>query len=292
MRALLLLVLAVLGAGWSAPSRAVTLIEQAQLTLALRGQAPAQAPQPQTVALPYDWDQRQGAVDGEARFAFDIPVADPAAPLALFVPRLGNSFRVLVNGQELARFGAFPPGPYDDASVAPQYFVLPASGSTAPHRVEVVIAAQAARQGGLSPVVVGSKAEVLPLYENALFWARFLQFGVIFIPIALCHVSFLVAQIRIPKWLTIGAYVFHILLFLSNFTDFFLEGVKNVGYAWYSLAGTGFWILSAIFSLVWVSVGVLVWHRRTLPPQSRFQSRSTSRWSAARWLRRDRRRAR
>ncbi len=103
-------------------------------------------------------------------------------------------------------------------------------------------------------------------YENALFWARFLQFGVIFIPIALCHVSFLVAQIRIPKWLTIGAYVFHILLFLSNFTDFFLEGVKNVGYAWYSLAGTGFWILSAIFSLVWVSVGVLVWHRRTLPP--------------------------
>lgn len=170
MRALLLLMLAVLGAGWSAPSRAVTLIEQAQLTLALRGQAPAQAPQPQTVALPYDWDQRQGAVDGEARFAFDIPVADPAAPLALFVPRLGNSFRVLVNGQELARFGAFPPGPYDDASVAPQYFVLPASGSTAPHRVEVVIAAQAARQGGLSPVVVGSKAEVLPLYENALFW--------------------------------------------------------------------------------------------------------------------------
>ncbi|MET3380697.1 sensor histidine kinase [Variovorax paradoxus] len=170
MRALLLLMLAVLGAGWSAPSRAVTLIEQAQLTLALRGQAPAQAPQPQTVALPYDWDQRQGAVDGEARFAFDIPVADPAAPLALFVPRLGNSFRVLVNGQELARFGAFPPGPYDDASVAPQYFVLPASGSTAPHRVEVVIAAQAARQGGLSPVVVGSKAEVLPLYEDALFW--------------------------------------------------------------------------------------------------------------------------
>ncbi|MGJ7504268.1 hypothetical protein ACSFBF_28205 [Variovorax sp. ZT5P49] len=170
MRALLLLMLAVLGAGWAAPSRAVTLIEQAQFTLTLRGQAPEQAQKPQTVALPYDWDQRQGAVDGEARFAFDIPVADPAAPLALFVPRLGNSFRVLVNGQELARFGAFPPGPYDDAVVAPQYFVLPASGSTTPHRVEVVIAAQAARLGGLSPVVVGSKAEVLPLYESALFW--------------------------------------------------------------------------------------------------------------------------
>ena len=53
---------------------------------------------------------------------------------------------------------------------------------------------------------------------------------------------------------------------MSNFTDFFLAGVKNVGYAWYSVAGTGFWILSVIFSLVWVSVGVLVRHRRSLPP--------------------------
>ncbi len=96
--------------------------------------------------------------------------ADPATPLALFVPRLGNSFRVSVNGRELASFGTFPPGPYDDASVAPQYFVLPASGSASPQRLEIVIAAQAARQGGLSPVVVGSEAEILPQYESALFW--------------------------------------------------------------------------------------------------------------------------
>ncbi len=42
----------------------------------------------------------------------------------------------------------------------------------------------------------------------------------------------------------------------------------KIGYAWYSVAGTGFWILSGIFSLVWVSVAVLIWHRRTLPPQA------------------------
>lgn len=167
---LLLLMFAVAGLGWGVSARAVTLVEQAQLTLTLRGQAPAQVQEPQTVALPYHWDQRQGAVDGEARFAFEISAADPTTPLALFVPRLGNSFRVSVNGQELTRFGAFPPGPYDDASVTPQYFVLPASGLTSPQRVEIVIAAQAARQGGLSPVVVGREAEILPLYERALFW--------------------------------------------------------------------------------------------------------------------------
>jgi signal transduction histidine kinase len=168
---LLLLMLAVVGLGWGVSARAaVTLVEQAQLTLALRGQAPAR--ESQSVTLPYLWDERQGAVDGEARFAFEMPAADPATPLALFAPRLGNSFRLSVDDQELARFGAFPPGPYDDASVVPQYFVLPpaSSGSALPRRVEIVIAAQAARQGGLSPVVVGSEAEILPLYESALFW--------------------------------------------------------------------------------------------------------------------------
>jgi len=105
--------------------------------------------------------------------------------------------------------------------------------------------------------------------EDALFWARFLQFGVIFIPFALFHLSFLVAQIRIPKWVLWFAYLFHVALFASNFTPFFLAGVMNVGYAWYSIAGTGFWIFVGVFSLMWVSVAVLLWHRRNLPPMGR-----------------------
>src|SRR5687768_17172409 len=48
--------------------------------------------------------------------------------------------------------------------------------------------------------------------EDALFWARFLQFGVIFIPLTLCHVSFLVAQIRIPRWILWVLYSLHGLL--------------------------------------------------------------------------------
>ncbi len=105
--------------------------------------------------------------------------------------------------------------------------------------------------------------------EMALFWARFLQFGVIFIPLTLFHISFLVAQVRLPRWVVATAYGFHLLLFGSNFTGFFLAGVRNVGYAWYSVAGTGFWILFGIFPLMWVSVGMLLWYRRTLPVPSR-----------------------
>src|SRR5579862_9371091 len=76
--------------------------------------------------------------------------------------------------------------------------------------------------------------------EDALFWARFLQFGVIFIPFALFHLSFVVAQIRIPKAVLWVVYGFHSLLFLSNLLDigttywpptlpgqpYFLAGVK------------------------------------------------------------------
>jgi len=103
--------------------------------------------------------------------------------------------------------------------------------------------------------------------DEALYWARLLNFGVIFIPLALCHLSFLVAQIRVPHWILLVLYTVHAALFASNFTDFFLAGVKNVGYAWYSVAGTGFWIFSAIFSTqLWLSVVVLIWHRRHLPP--------------------------
>ncbi|MEZ0258866.1 MAG: ATP-binding protein, partial [Chthoniobacter sp.] len=106
-------------------------------------------------------------------------------------------------------------------------------------------------------------------YAEAYFWARFLQFGVVFIPISLCHVSFLVAQIRIPKAVLWPVYLFHVWLFSTNFTHFFVARVRRVDYAWYSEAGTGFWILIVIFGLVWVSVAVLVWHRRKLPPLAR-----------------------
>jgi len=170
LRLLALLVLLLLGTGWSFPARAVTLVEQAQLTLTLHGKHPTDQPsEPHAVQLPYNWDQRQGAVDGEAAFAFDVPVNDPSVPHALFVPRIGNSFRVLADGRELARFGTFPPGPYDDASFTPQYFALPDSSAPV-RRVEIVVAAQAARQGGLSPVVAGTETEIRPLYEDALFW--------------------------------------------------------------------------------------------------------------------------
>jgi signal transduction histidine kinase len=104
---------------------------------------------------------------------------------------------------------------------------------------------------------------------DALFWARFLQFGVIFIPLALTHISFLITGIKLPRPLLIPLYIVQIGLFVGNFTPFHIEAVRNVGYAWYSVAGPGFWIWCGTFSLLWVGIGVLVWYRRKLPHMAR-----------------------
>ncbi len=105
--------------------------------------------------------------------------------------------------------------------------------------------------------------------RDALFWARFLQFGVIFIPLALTHISFLIAGIKLPRALVVPLYAVQIALFIGNLTPFHIAAVRNVGYAWYSVAGPGFWIWSATFSLLWVGIAVLVWYRRKLAPMVR-----------------------
>ncbi len=99
---------------------------------------------------------------------------------------------------------------------------------------------------------------------SALFYARFLQFGVIFIPITLFHLSLLIGQVRtgpIIRWL----YALAICLALSNFTGLFIAGVRDFGYAYYSIAGPGFWIFSLTLILLLVSVPILIAKRRQLP---------------------------
>jgi signal transduction histidine kinase len=99
---------------------------------------------------------------------------------------------------------------------------------------------------------------------DALLWARFLQFGVIFIPITLFHLSLLIAQVRAGKWIY-WLYAFHGLLALSNCFGLFISGVRSVGYAYYSVAGPGFWPFAMAFSLTGVSIYILLKKRRSLP---------------------------
>ena len=113
--------------------------------------------------------------------------------------------------------------------------------------------------------------------KDALFWARFLQCGVIFVPLTLCHVSFLVAQKPLSKIAVRIAYAIHFLFLICNFTPLFVQSVKVVHYrpndpsgdAWYCVGGIAFWIWTPIFFIVWASILILIHHRRKLPPLGR-----------------------
>lgn len=83
----------------------------------------------------------------------------------------------------------------------------------------------------------------------ARFWGRFLHFGVIFLPISLYHLSLLIAQIRVPRFIR-WLYAWFGLLALSNLTDFFTAGVRDAGYAYYSVAGPGFWLFTVSYTLL------------------------------------------
>ena len=146
---------------WSA-----TVLNQAVVTANVGGVNHPAMP----VALPYQWDKLHGAVDGQARFQMRFDVADPTAPLALYIPRLGNTFAIWINGTQLDSLGTLPANLYDDAAMAPRYFVI-ASHMLAPTTVmEIEIGATRARQAGLSQVTVGTEREVSPIYRAKYHW--------------------------------------------------------------------------------------------------------------------------
>ena len=76
--------------------------------------------------------------------------------------------------------------------------------------------------------------------EEALFWARFLHMGVIFLPITLTHLCYLIGHIPVSRIIVLG-YVLHTMLAISNLTDFYINDARYLGYAYYAGAGPGYW---------------------------------------------------
>ena len=95
---------------------------------------------------------------------------------------------------------------------------------------------------------------------DALFWARFQHFGLIFLPVSLLHLSLLITQVRLPKLIT-GLYGWFGLLAASNFTGFFISGAKESGWAYYAVAGPGYWLF-AVSYLFFTSATIFVLFKR------------------------------
>ncbi len=103
----------------------------------------------------------------------------------------------------------------------------------------------------------------------ALFWARVCWFGVIFIPVLLFHISLIIAEVRVPRFI-LAIYVLTFALAASNFTRFFVKDIRLCGEAgYYAVAGPGLYIFMAMFGLVFATIFLLRERRLRLPPPER-----------------------
>ncbi len=107
--------------------------------------------------------------------------------------------------------------------------------------------------------------------EDALFWARFLWLGVIFIPVLLYHLSLVVAELP-PSKLVGWAYGISAVVAITDATPLFLKGVRSLESAgYYAIPGPLFYAFMALFSLVFLTIVILIRRRGALPPHHRSQ---------------------
>ena len=96
--------------------------------------------------------------------------------------------------------------------------------------------------------------------SSARFWSAFLHYGVIFLPISLFHLCILIAQVKLPRWLPV-LYIWFGLLALANALGLFTSGVRKLGYAYYSIAGPGFWLFLVTYVTVAGATTVMLFRK-------------------------------
>ncbi|QKV51653.1 sensor histidine kinase [Comamonas antarctica] len=117
--------------------------------------------------LPYVWDQWHKGRQGHAVFELSMPLAEvPAEPVLLYFTRLGNAYEVRLNGNLLDSQGRLARFDGADHGMVPRLMTIPAGVLQRDNRLEIRIRADRARRAGVASPWVGTRAEILPLYES------------------------------------------------------------------------------------------------------------------------------
>ena len=148
------------------PATAAGTLDHAAVDLTLAG---ATATHAEAVRLPYHWDRLHGALDGRARFSVAFSAARPDLPQALYIPRIGTTFRIALNGVVIGQMGTAG-NRHEDYSKQPHYFPIPAGILRSSNVLDIRIEVQGGRNGGLSPILFGPVDEVRTAYMSRQRW--------------------------------------------------------------------------------------------------------------------------
>lgn len=142
----------------------------------------------QRVSLPDSWNKTSRSGQRTYLFTFNLLQA-PAETTAVYIPRIGNRYKALVNGRQVAQAGVFGDLAADFVQ-QPQYFVLP-EGALRPgvNTLELALEGDRNRYAGLSQFTLGPDA----ILRSAFNWREAAQVGGSMVVVAICAVFGLLA---------------------------------------------------------------------------------------------------
>lgn len=222
-----------------------------------------------TVPLPYLWDRSHPGKSGIAEFVFDFEMDTLSAePYGLYAAKIANGYEVTLNGKLIDRFGVFA-WPAQDDSKLPRVIGLGHALQVGHNELRIRIRGDAGRQGGLSPLVIGTMAEVQAVHMQVWFWRVPARLGVVIFSALVGAMGFALwlTQLRIAPDGRRRRDVLYLLMALAEFCWVFRVGdslmeTPPLPAAWWS-------VLSSLALAGWASLTTLFcmelvgwWHAR------------------------------
>jgi signal transduction histidine kinase len=110
--------------------------------------------------------------------------------------------------------------------------------------------------------------------DDAFFWAKVLQLGIMFIPVIVFHMCMVVGQTR-TGWLMPALYLVHVGFAISLFFNQFIVGVRLLTDGYWSIPGRAFFLFSGVYTLIGVTLLVFLYRKqKTAPPMQRKRLRA------------------
>jgi signal transduction histidine kinase len=121
-----------------------------------------------TESLPLHWDLAARGLSGvvELRLSFTRPSEAASGSWAAIIPRIGNAWRIELNGERLAEAGQIDTPNDNWAAKRPVWVALPEVLLKPHNELRIVLRADAGRRAGLSRVMVGPAELMRPQWAH------------------------------------------------------------------------------------------------------------------------------
>jgi signal transduction histidine kinase len=110
--------------------------------------------------------------------------------------------------------------------------------------------------------------------EEAFYWAKLLQLGIMFIPVIMFHLCMVIGQAR-TGWLMPALYLLHVGFAVSLFFNKFIIGVQHLSVGYWSVPGPAFFPFSIVYTLIGVYLLFFLYQKqKNAPPMQRKRLRA------------------